>query len=412
MSRKRRISLGVLGTALATALVASVFAAGHGGGGVGGGGVGGGGVGGGHMGGGFSGGYSGGFSGSHSMMSSGMNSGFSGSRGFSGPTNFSHEFSGQSNFSHGMPSNVGRYFNMNHSPNFNGQHQNWNSAWNANHGVWNHGGDWWNHHEPDRNNFFAFGLWGWPWFAFDWGPGYWWPNYYDYCYAPYGDLYGSYYSAPVPYVSAYPPGNPTVEVSQPPEANAANSNFYMEAVGAFRQGDYGNATRLAGHAAVDDPRNQNVHVLTMLGLFAMGEYRGAAMEAHAVAALGKLPDWPKVYAYYDDIGPYTEQLRKLEKWVHANQSAPEGRFLLGFQYLMLGHQDTAKDELLAGLKLTPRDPLAAQLLTKAGGTVPADIAKQLEDAAAAQKHAPTFGPANEGAKVPDAPPPNPPAPPE
>lgn len=116
----------------------------------------------------------------------------------------------------------------------------------------------------------------------------------------------------------------------------------MQGVNAFREGDYGNATRLAGHAAVDDPRNQNVHVLAMLGLFAMGEYRGAAMEAHAVAALGPIPDWPKVYAFYGKLDPYTEQLRKLEKFVHGNQTAPEGRFLLGFQYLMLDHRDASK----------------------------------------------------------------------
>jgi tetratricopeptide (TPR) repeat protein len=405
MSTTGRTKIWVFSIALPAILSAAVFAAGGGGhgGGMGGGGMGGGGMGGGHMGGGYSGGY--------------MSSGFSGGHMNSGSANLSHGYSGQAGFSHGMPSNFGHDANFNHSSGFNGQHSNWNQqhfngnqAWNANHGVWNHGGDWWHHHEPDRDDFFRFGFYGWPWFAFNWGPGYWWPNYYDYCYAPYGDLYGSYGPAAVPYVAAYPPGNPAVEASVPPESEAAISDFYIQGIRAFRQGDYANATRLAGHAAVDDPRNQNVHILTMLGLLAMGEYRGAAMEAHAVAALGKLPDWPKVYAYYGDVDRYTEQLRKLEKWVHANKSAPEGRFLLGFQYSVLDHKEQAKDELLEALKLTPRDPLAAQLLTKAGGEVPADIAKQLAEAAAAAKHTPTFG--TDGDKIPDAPKPNPPTAPE
>ena len=42
----------------------------------------------------------------------------------------------------------------------------------------------------------------------------------------------------------------------------------------------------------------------MLGLFAIGEYRGAAMEAHAVGSLGKTPDWPKIYSYYGNVAPY------------------------------------------------------------------------------------------------------------
>ncbi len=115
----------------------------------------------------------------------------------------------------------------------------------------------------------------------------------------------------------------------------------------------------------------------MLGLFAIGEYRGAAMEAHAVASLGKTPDWPKLYSFYGKVDPYTDQLRALEKYVAKNPAAPEGRFLLGFQYLMAGHRDAAKDEFLHALKLAPKDKLAAQLLTQVGGTVPADIAPQL-----------------------------------
>ena len=310
---------------------------------------------------------SGGFSGGR--MSSG---GLSGSHMSGG----SHAFSGQSQFSHPGHSSMG----LNHGQfqTFGGQHHNWNHNWAGNNHVWDHNQAWRGHHEPDRHDFFRFGVFGWPWFAFNWGPGYWWPNYYDYGYAPYGDIYGGYGPNVMPYATAYVPSD---DAAVPPETGDDASAFYAQGLAAFRQGDYGNATRLAGHAAIDDPRNPDVHILTMLGLFAMGEYRGAAMEAHAVAALGRIPDWQKLYGFYGNLEPYTEHLRKLEKFVNANLSAPEGRFLLGFQYLMEGHKDAAKGELLHALKLTPRDPLAAKLLTQAGGTVPADIAPQLSQQA-------------------------------
>jgi Flp pilus assembly protein TadD len=50
---------------------------------------------------------------------------------------------------------------------------------------------------------------------------------------------------------------------------------------AFQQGNYRDALRLASHAAVDSPRNARVHELLSLPMFALKDYRGAAMEAHA-----------------------------------------------------------------------------------------------------------------------------------
>ena len=113
------------------------------------------------------------------------------------------------------------------------------------------------------------------------------------------------------------------------------------------------------------------------------------MEAHAVAALGTVPDWPKLAGIYDNnVEPYTQQLRALEKFVRTNPTASDGRFLLGFQYMMDGHHSVAKDQFLQALKLTPQDHLVAQLVTKEGGTIPADIAKQLQ---AARHQPPTSG---------------------
>jgi hypothetical protein len=246
------------------------------------------------------------------------------------------------------------------------------------------GGMWWHDHG---------GHWvGW------WGGGPWWgwPGYLSigfYSAVPYGYYYYDdgcgYYAADtaVAYTAAYPPNDtstasgvtgeaPGGDASQP-AYSGDSMGFYPQAVTAFQQGDYRNATRLAAHASIDDARNPDVHTLLMLGLFSVGEYRGAAMEAHAVISLGKTaPDWAKVFSYYGRVEPYTEHLRALEKFVRNNPKAPEGWFLLGFQYLMEGHAKEAQAQLLQAVKLSPRDRIAAQLLVQTGGTVPPEIAAQ------------------------------------
>ena len=47
---------------------------------------------------------------------------------------------------------------------------------------------------------------------------------------------------------------------------------------------------------MDAPRNAKVHELISLALFALGNYRPAASEAHAAMALGPIADWNDLYA--------------------------------------------------------------------------------------------------------------------
>ena len=100
-------------------------------------------------------------------------------------------------------------------------------------------------------------------------------------------------------------------------------------------------------------------------------------------------------------GGRTLRRKKVRRWrssLAEKPEAAEGRFLLGFQYLMAGHRDSAKGEFLKALTLTPKDWLAAKLLTKSGGTIPPEIAKQLPPEPATQKEPP---------KGPPPPPPSP-----
>ena len=333
--------------------------------------------------------------------------------GYSGGWSGGHSYSGQmhGNFSqtqHSFSTSAGHGdWNHGHSGDWN----HWNhNGWN--HNGWNHNWAWWHNYGPYwYGGWWGFGF-GWPWFGFAW-----WPGYYDYCYGvPYADYgYVAVADNVTPYV-AYMPENagpdvtaPGAAAEQPPadggETGGAGDafDFYGRAAAAFGQGEFRDATHLAAHAAVDDPRNQKVHLLLALSLFATGEYRGTAIEAHAVASLGKVPDWPTVYALYNNVDAYTTHLRALEKFVRDKPSSAEGRFLLGFQYMMAGHRDAARDEFLKALKLAPRDRLAAQLLKEEGGTVPPEIAKQLAEGPSPQK---TFSPTLPPPPAPHAPPAN------
>ena len=102
-------------------------------------------------------------------------------------------------------------------------------------------------------------------------------------------------------------------------------------------------------------------------MFALGNYRGAAIEAHAALALGAPMDWNTLQADYGDVSAYTTQLRALEQYASAHPSAPEARFLLGYQYLMLGYPDQARDQFAEAVKLVPADKLAVKLLASLGG---------------------------------------------
>ena len=243
----------------------------------------------------------------------------------------------------------------------------------------------------------------WPWYSLNW-----WPGCYDYAICT-GDTYADYVCAMAPYgeatsANAASANDAPAEAAAPPAVNqdaaASTSQFYEQALSAFRQGSYRDATRLALHAAVDEPKNPSVHLLLLLGMFASGEYRGAAIEAHTVAMLGKTPDWPTLYAVYGNVDPYTEHLRALEKYRRQESEGAGRTFPVGLPVYDGRPSGRGPARALEALKLTPRDRLTAQLLVSQGGKVPDDIAKQLAEL-------PPLGKAG----LPEPPKPQPPEPP-
>jgi len=260
-------------------------------------------------------------------------------------------------------------------------------------GSWAHNG-WWNnnwgangHYYGRYGNFYGYGSWWglglygyWnPWWYSDVYP-YSYYNYYPY-YAYDAAMYGYpadsaaqpyAYTAGQPYPYTVAPTAAIIEPSaaqQPNESTSSEGEQFAErALDAFHQGNYRESLRLAGHAAIDMPRNARVHELMSLALFSLKDYRGAAMEAHAAVALGPISDWAQLYSYYGDLDAYTKPLDALVDYVRKNPASAEGRFLLAYHDLMMGHNPEGKVQLAQVIKLVPQDKVAEQLMLQLGGT--------------------------------------------
>ena len=197
----------------------------------------------------------------------------------------------------------------------------------------------------------------------------------------YGD-YGDYAYPADTYTTDYAsPTGVTGYASSTPIETATESDYYARALEAFHEGSYATAERLAGHAAVDNPRDPNVHLLLSLSMFALGNYHGAAAEAHAVAAFGAKVDRPSLIGFYDNkVGTYASQMGSFgQAHLTKNPSSTAARFLLGFHYLAEGHKDAAQTQLLAVVNAVPPDRITADLLVQAGGRVPESVAQRLKE---------------------------------
>ncbi len=118
------------------------------------------------------------------------------------------------------------------------------------------------------------------------------------------------------------------------------------------------------------PASDDVHEFHGLVLFAMGDYQKAAAIAHTTLDAGPGWNWNVVQTLYPSPDTYTQQLRGLEHYIseHPNQAAT--RFLLGYEYLMLGHLNAARRQFDRVVALEPRDQLAKNIvagLSKAPG---------------------------------------------
>jgi thioredoxin-like negative regulator of GroEL len=230
-----------------------------------------------------------------------------------------------------------------------------------------------------NNNFYHHGFYGgfWPWWGLGWGYGDW--GYGGY---PWSADYAGYYDdnpavydegSPVQQVPTYG-DQPSAMTSENGEQGSLGDEFLNRALEAFHNGQYAESARWASHAAIESPKNLKVHELASLALFALKDYRGANMEAHAALALGPAADWNTLFSYYGDVNTYNQQLDALVAYIGQHPKAFDARFVLAYQDLMMGHNDAAKEQLAQVTKAVSQDKLASQLLQKLGGQAPSATA--------------------------------------
>jgi len=148
------------------------------------------------------------------------------------------------------------------------------------------------------------------------------------------------------------------------EASTMTGGEYLAAAQtALKEADFPKAIKMAGHAAIEMNENAQVHEVLWLAMFLEGDFQGAAIEAHAVESMGARPAWGQVANQLSNPDAFSKSLRSLEEFVGRNQDSSFGTFLLGYQYLVLQHNDAAAPLIQRASELAPKDQVASSLLT-------------------------------------------------
>jgi tetratricopeptide (TPR) repeat protein len=193
----------------------------------------------------------------------------------------------------------------------------------------------------------------------------------------------------------------TVALASRPNPPAMRSDSYFElARDAFQGRDYHNAYRWAQRADRAMPQAR-IHALMAQILFAQRAYRGAAAEARAAASMGPLVDWTTLYGNYDYRVPqYRVQFQALQEFVRTHPSSADGRFLLGYQQLILGQTEQGHAQLAIAAVLEPLDVVARSILARDGVEIVGGEQRLARDASGAERMAAKERPGKAEAPVP------------
>jgi len=132
---------------------------------------------------------------------------------------------------------------------------------------------------------------------------------------------------------------------------------------AFRRGEYERALSLVDAVIKDNPSDTVAHEFRALTLFALRRYDEAAAVLNSTLAVAPGWSWATMSKLYPDVQTYEDQLRDLESFTKEEPKNAAGRFLLGYHYLVAGHQDAARRQFEKVVDLQPKDRVAKQLLT-------------------------------------------------
>ncbi len=164
-----------------------------------------------------------------------------------------------------------------------------------------------------------------------------------------------------PYGAQSAPPAPALDPAQQARQDDA-LQIFDNARSLFGRGDYKNALAQADRAIKLVPNDSVMHEFRALCLFALQDYQQSAAAVYAVVSVGPGWDWTTVNNLYPNVDVYAQQLAALEKYATDHPNVPGPRFLLGYHYLLAGHNDQAAAQFEQVVELQPKDQLAAQLL--------------------------------------------------
>ena len=186
-------------------------------------------------------------------------------------------------------------------------------------------------------------------------------------------LYSGYTNPYYSTVVAAQPAQTTVvyDYSQPinvvadapnPATASSSEQVFSAARDSFKAGDFQRALDLTDQVLKDTPNVPAVHEFRALCLFALKRFDEAAAVDYAVLSSGPGMNWTSLVGLYPDVDTYTNQLRALEASVRSNPNSASTEFLLGYHYLVQGHQDAAASQFEKVTKLQPTDQLSASFV--------------------------------------------------
>ena len=160
-------------------------------------------------------------------------------------------------------------------------------------------------------------------------------------------------------------GNPNYETDQSSDSSGSSdplTETFNQAREAFYNGDYQQALKLTNQCLQTAPEDAAINEFRALCLFALGEYRQAAANIHAVLAAGPGWNWTTLISLYKNPKTYTDQLRQLESYVNSNPDAAGATFLLAYHYLTAGHEQDAVEMWKRVAEIEPDDQLTQQFI--------------------------------------------------
>jgi hypothetical protein len=154
---------------------------------------------------------------------------------------------------------------------------------------------------------------------------------------------------------------PIDTTASPPEPSTTSAHAIFESAREqFKSGQYGRALMMADYALAELPNDPALHEFRALTLFAVERYEEAAAVIYAALSAGPGWDWATLSGLYDDLEEYTRQLRALERAAVEQPDSAAVQFLLGYHYLVQGHDEAAAEQFAKAAELRPNDALSSR----------------------------------------------------